>query len=165
MPFVPMRPKTQKTLTVNANASRNRPLLGVFESLAACAGATGIPAAVLKKAKRAGCPAFVAHRVELVPLLTWLFSNENEAGADWPSKFKEYQARREELKFEREKGELVPVTELRKELAAGVSRWHAERVRVEQEWPVRLAGKDIPECRAILKEFTSAVGGFLDALH
>jgi len=154
----PMRPKIKKT-------HKTSTLLGQYESLAACSGATGIPLAVLKRAKRAGCPAFVAHRVDLVPLLTWLFASGNDAGVDWPAKFKEFQARREELKYEREKAELIEVAAVLEMDAAACSRWNAKRIHVEQEWPARLAGKDIPECRDLLMELTTQIGRILQGIR
>jgi hypothetical protein len=107
----------------------------------------------------------VFQRVELVPLLTWLFSENGETTVDWSAKFKEFQARREELKFEREKEELVPIADIREQDASACSKWNTERVRVEQEWPPRLAGKDIPECRTVLRELTSAIGGILETIR
>lgn len=164
-----MRPISKKTHKVDQAESRSgkrqSPIPWAFDGLSSCSGVTGIPLAVLKRAKRAGCPAFSNTRVELVPLLTWLFSSDAESGVDWPAKFKEFQARREELKFEREKDELVPVSDVREQDAAACSRWNTERVRVEQEWPPRLAGKDVPECRTILRELTTAIGRILEGIH
>jgi hypothetical protein len=156
---------SQKKHNAGAKSAKQKPVPGTFETLASCSGATGIPLAVLKKAKRSGCPAFVFHRVELVPLLTWLFSENGETTVDWSAKFKEFQARREELKFEREKEELVPIADIREQDASACSKWNTERVRVEQEWPPRLAGKDIPECRTVLRELTSAIGGILETIR
>jgi hypothetical protein len=51
-----------------------RSSLPTYPSIGAAAGGTGIPAAVLKQAKRDGCPAFSAgNRVHLDRFLEWWF--------------------------------------------------------------------------------------------
>lgn len=60
--------------------AKTKPTLGlpVYDSLAACSGATGIPRSVIQAAKKAGCPAFRSNRVDLAVLLPWIFSGEGK---------------------------------------------------------------------------------------
>jgi hypothetical protein len=48
--------------------------LPTFDSMAAAAGACGIPIATLRRAKKAGCAAFAHGRVSLAEFLKWNFS-------------------------------------------------------------------------------------------
>lgn len=160
-----MRKTLKKTHTESGKPAPRKPLPGTFDSLSACSGATGIPVAVLKKAKRSGCPAFENTRVAFVPLLTWLFQKAGDETVDWPAKFREFQARREELKYEREAEALIAVTDVREMDAAAVTAWSLARVRLEQEWPPRLANKSIPECRSALREMTADVGAVLEGIR
>ena len=98
-----MRPKTKKTHNVPT-----------FDSLGSCASVTGIQLSVLKRAKRAGCPAFVNSRVELGPLLAWLFKRGHDVTEDWSGRLLAAQARLEELKLEELEKSLVPMATARK---------------------------------------------------
>ena len=59
-----------------------KPPLPIFDSIAACAAGTGIPATRIKAAKRAGAPGFESNRVKLGPLLRWLFRKDAAASMD-----------------------------------------------------------------------------------
>ena len=84
--------------------------LPIYDSIASCANAVGIPVPVLRKAKKSGCPAFRSNRVHLGELLPWLFAQgEDSAVGNWADALVEAKAKRERLKLEREKGEVIGV--------------------------------------------------------
>lgn len=75
--------------------------------MAACARQTGVPYAVLKRAKRQGAPGFHASgRMELRPVLEWLFATDhNTPGTLDPDEaWKQARAERERFRLERDKG-------------------------------------------------------------
>ena len=100
-----MRPKIRKTHT-----------LPTFDSLASCSASTGIPLPILKQAKKSGCTAFRNSRVELGPLLRFLFQREPESGVDWKTRLLAAQAKLEELKLQEREESLVPMSTARKVL-------------------------------------------------
>ena len=84
------------------------PGLPIYDSIASCANAVGIPVPVLRKAKKSGCPAFRSNRVHLGELLPWLFAQGDDAAVgNWADALVEAKAKRERLKLEREKGEVI----------------------------------------------------------
>jgi len=79
-----------------------------YDSMNSCSAATGIPLMVLKRSKKAGCHAFRSTRVYLGELLPWLFAQgEDAAVGNWADALVEAKAKRERLKLEREKGEVI----------------------------------------------------------
>jgi hypothetical protein len=80
--------------------------LPVYDSMQACAAATGIPLDLQKKAKSAGCDAFRSNRVALGPLLQWIFSTDDGAedgsGIWGRAQFDDWHAKREKIKHDRE---------------------------------------------------------------
>lgn len=90
--------------------------LPTYDSIGACTAATGIPLPVLKEAKKSGCPAFRNTRVELEPLLRFLFQRDTEPGVDWKTRLLAAQAKLEELKLAELEKSLVPMATARKVL-------------------------------------------------
>jgi hypothetical protein len=122
----------------------------VFESLAACAGATGIPEMILKSAKRKGCPAFEAgNRIRLYALTHWLFdAARTEDGVDWGARLKEYLAKLALVRLKREEREVMPVAEA-VEIATRISALlNSALDRLWSELPPILKGLDEPAIRA-----------------
>lgn len=130
-----------------------------------------VPAAWIAAAKDAGVPAFSANgTVDLEPVRRWVKEHQRELEADAGNLSLREQklveeVRRLRLMNDTEERMVVPVSEVHSQDAAACSRWNTLRVRVEQEWPVRLAGKDIPECRTVLREMTSAIGAILEGIR
>lgn len=76
--------------------------------MAQCAGATGIPVAVLKQAKKDGCPGFTSNsRVDLAQFLGWFFSRDADASVNWSDRLKRAQAMREEHRLDSERGKMI----------------------------------------------------------
>lgn len=149
-------------ITESANLS---PLQAVYDSQKHCSAATGIPMAALKRAKTAGCPAFKSNRVYLRPLLTWIFDNPSDAGANnWKEMKEEFQAKREKLRHDKDAGLQVDRGEAVDRIRAGMSTVFSELDRVFcNELPPIQKGLDeiglrqkaaeaIEQLRAALKE-------------
>lgn len=129
-----MRPETKKT------HDRTTPL-PVFDSISACSGATGIPASVIKKAKRAGCRAFNSSRVDLAELLRFLFASDDPtAGTNWRERLTAAEARLRELDLEEREASLVPMATARKVLADVLAPMKSELLSA----PATLAGRCNP---------------------
>ena len=129
-----MRPKTKKTHDTS-------PPLPVFDSISACSGATGIPASAIKKAKRAGCRAFVSSRVHLGELLKFLFATDDLAnGTNWRERLVAAEARLRELDLEEREASLVPMATARKVLADVLGPMKSELLSA----PATLAGRCNP---------------------
>ena len=137
-------------------ASTNRAAkLPTYPSMSACAGATGIPAEVLRKAKNAGCPAFHSNgRVNLSALLPWLFTPvAGEAAAK--ESFREAELREKiakadllELKRKEREKDLVNMGEAKEacvELVQPVAR-------MVKEMPARLCQRCNPSDPALAKQ-------------
>lgn len=81
-----------------------------YESHAQCCAATGIPLAVIRAAKKGGCAGFVGARLELEPLLRWVFkedANREDVSKNWNDDLKKYQALREKIKLSKDRNEVV----------------------------------------------------------
>jgi outer membrane murein-binding lipoprotein Lpp len=135
----------------------NNSTLPTFPSMIACAGATGIPLAALRQAKRAGCPAFdQANRVHLAPLLRWLFSvgATEMKNTDWHARLKRSQALRSELETAKRRGELVDAQVLGTALMNGGHAMRAALMNAITIDATKLAaaGDDIPRNREALRE-------------
>ncbi len=86
----------------------------VYPSFEACAEATGIPVALLKQAKRQGCPALSGNRVEMGPFLRWWYAKGKEQVADYERERAEQmvlQNTKLRMALRRLKRELVPAEE------------------------------------------------------
>lgn len=112
---------SKTTRTTSENSSELIPL-PVFDNQLQCAAITGIPLGVLKAAKKKGCKAFKHSRVELAPLLKFLFSDENgqSAGA-WKDMLDEAKAKREMLRLARDEGKVIERGEVEASLAGGMA--------------------------------------------
>ena len=123
--------------------------------MAACAGATGIPLAVLRQAKRAGCPAFdQASRVHLGSLLVWLFADENAGtGIDWHGRWKRAQALGMEQRVAKERGELFDLAFLLGKIheAAGACRGLVFQLLETEPMKFAAADGDVAVCREVLQ--------------
>lgn len=120
------------------------PSLPIFDSIAACANAVGIPVPVLRKAKKGGCLAFRSNRVHLGELLPWLFAQGDDAAVgNWADALVEAKAKRERLKLDREKGEAIGRDLVKSAVQCGVSAVFAGLdKRFVNELPPVLKGLD-----------------------
>ena len=111
----------------------------VFDSMAQCASQTGIPIAVLKRAKRDGCDAFKSNRVYLRQLLRWVFNKDEDR--DWKSEYAKWHALREQIFHDRDAGLIIDFATIRyflSEMIAGHLFGELERMRGQM--PAALQG-------------------------
>jgi hypothetical protein len=125
--------------------------LPIYDSIAACTGASGIPQSVLKDAKKAGCEAFHSNRVGLKGVLTWLFTKEakSEGGR---KVYDHFRGLREKLHYEREAGETLIKGEVENAIRRGMSKMFTELDHLAHvELPPDLKGlpEDMIESRLV----------------
>jgi hypothetical protein len=138
--------------------------LPVYDSLAACAGATKIPAPTLRKWKRAGCPAFKGSRVSLAGLLQWLFNGTQEDdGVDWPLRLRKAQAERAELQLAKERETVVEKADVIAQIREFNAKARAAlQQKLEVELPARCAGQPaadiMRESKMLLREICEILG-------
>ena len=141
-------PKTKKRTGITITE------LPEFASISACSGATGIPVAALKKAKKGGCPAFASSgRVYLGPLLRWMFKDGEGAdvdlGIDWIKEKAKTQTLRERVKLAKEQGSVMDIGRHRESVAMGQSILFAALDRIfASELPPILKGLSELEIRS-----------------
>lgn len=141
-----------------------------------CAAATGIAKASLREAKAAGCPAFVASRVDLGEFLAWWFSPLRRSGSglsteDQPTldlgdtdlaqpvngTWQESKARvatlREIQKLAQDKRELLARSDVQHALSRGMADLFGELDRVfASQFPGRAKGMSEVQIRDIAQE-------------
>jgi hypothetical protein len=109
-------PTIQGLLRYYRERDENRELHDVYDSIASCAGATGIPITTMKHAKRQGCPAFRGSRVHLAPLLRWVNNPSKGAAINYDQERAQHvllQNAKLKVQLKRQKGELIPAEEVR----------------------------------------------------
>jgi hypothetical protein len=131
-------PKKAKR-AVEPHAEAEKIPLPVFNSLNQCATCSDIPLAIIRQAKRAGCNAFKAHRVDLKLLLKWLFA-QDEQGVDWGDRLKKVQFEREEIKLLKDKSLVVSKADVSAGIGKGVSILFGELEKSIQALPPALKG-------------------------
>lgn len=143
-----------------------------FPTMSAASGATGIPLRILRQWKAAGSPGFdPSGRVYLRPALEWAFTRHPEealpeGATSWREALLRAQARRQELRLERERGEVVS----RAWVAQAIMRMGGElesfRLKSEAEHPLLFtaAGGDVPKCRAIVRRIWDDIMGAIHGL-
>lgn len=136
-------------------------ILPVFDSMTQCAGATGIPLPILRRAKRAGCDAFTAgSRVALGPLLHYLFGDaaSHDGVCNWSDELRKWQARRQEQAWQERAHELIERSRVITFFAALATRQKdILRQRLENELPARMAGVDPGSGRVIAKRVVDEI--------
>jgi len=140
-----MKHQPKKTPTTNTSQT-------TFPSLSACSSATGIPIALLRQAKREGCPAFDAsNRIRLFPLLQWIFAQDRQAleNTDWHQRWKRAQAETAEAELAIRRGKLIERAWMAERIQVAAGVLNAFRVKSELEHPTRFAatGGDVAKCR------------------
>lgn len=142
----------------NRKTHDSRSPLPVFDSIAACSGATGIPVGVIRKAKRAGCRTFNSSRVDLAELLRFIFTGDDPtAGTNWRERLTAAEAQLKELELQERTEALVPMATARKVLADVLGPLKSELLSA----PATLAGRcnpgDPEMARPVLDEWVRKV--------
>jgi hypothetical protein len=145
--------------------------LPVYENLAACSVATGIPLAAIRLAKKSGCSAFERQRVHLGPLLKWIFDpTRDDSVIDYSAEFKKWQALNERLRHEKDSGDVISRTEVATGVSTAMSSLFADLDRLYlTELPPAFKGLDeigirdlslktMNELKASLKGSFEAIG-------
>jgi len=88
--------------------------LPIYDSMASCAGATGIVSSTIRRAKRDGCDAFVGSRVYLGPLVRWMDEQLRGAGEQVDDRARKLCAEADlaEVEVAKARGELVLITDV-----------------------------------------------------
>ncbi len=123
--------------------------------MTACAAVTSIPLAALRRAKRAGCPAFdQASRVHLGPLLAWLFAEDENDSADWHQRWKRAQALGMEHRVAQERGELVDAAQVSEAIVGMAGDLKSQIFTFIENAPPNFAATngDIAACRVVLRD-------------
>jgi len=118
--------------------------LPVFETLGACAAATGIRLSAIKFAKKNGCLAFERQRVHLGPLLKWLHDpKRDDTGIDHSAEHKKWQAKNERLQYDIDSGDVISRAEVGTGVADVMASVFAELDRLFlTELPPTFKGRD-----------------------
>lgn len=149
-----LAPAIQGLLRYYREREHSRVMQDAYDSLGACAAATGIPVSTLKHAKRNGCSAFRGSRVYLAALLRWLFSSPDRSLINYDQeRAQQVVLQNAKLKVELRqlKRELIPVeevTHLGAELGAAIRK---VVTRVHRTAP-SLEGQTVAVIEARLKE-------------
>lgn len=127
--------------------------LPIYDSMDQCASATGIPLAVLKRAKREGCMHVQHGRVHVGVFLKWFFAKlsdlEGDEDRDWAAYDKRMSAKLKEQKLETLRGQLIEFALVENFIhyLEGVC-FFAELDRISAEFPSVLKGKSEVEISA-----------------
>ena len=157
--------KTKKTNPKAAKASR------LFDSMSQAASAMELPTELLKRAKARGCPAFrPGGRVDEVGLREWLAAHGDEITEGDTKLSLQIEKLREEVRKLRlvndeRDGVLVEKSKVIDAIQRAGAAWHSERLRMEAEWPAKLAGiVSVPEMASKVKEQMDRVSAVLNGL-
>jgi len=121
----------------------NKINIAEFGSMAQAASSCGIPLAILRKAKREGCPAFKRDRVDIGDFIVWFFNQDNIGGnEDWASRHKAAAAMTLEAKLEEIRDETCHVSLGRRFINDLVGTlFFGQLERLANEFPATLKGK------------------------
>lgn len=150
------KPLTQEQVKLVAalNPKRGRPrdeiVWPIFDTMAQCSAATGVPVAVLRESKRAGCPAFKHSRIYFGPFLRWLFENMDDQSTDWGKDLEKSKALRERIKLAEDERRVVDRNTIADGIAKGMAYVFGELDRVfVGELPARGKGMDELKLRTL----------------
>lgn len=147
-------PTIQGLLRFYREREQSRIMQDAYDSIGACAAATGIPVSTIKHAKRQGCSAFRSSRVYLAPLLRWMFESPDRQRANYDQERAQHvllQNAKLKVELRHLKRELIPVdevTHLGAELGAAIRKVVARLHRTAPS----LEGQATPIIEARLKE-------------
>ncbi|HNQ90858.1 MAG TPA: hypothetical protein PKM73_19765 [Verrucomicrobiota bacterium] len=147
-------PTIQGLLRYYREREQSRVMLDAYDSIGACAAATGIPLSTIKHAKRQGCSAFRGSRVYLGGLLRWMFESPERSLVNYDQERAQHiilQNAKLKVELRNLKRELIPVeevTHLGAELGAAIRK---VVTRIHRTAP-SLEGQPVPVIEARLKE-------------
>ncbi|HNQ88399.1 MAG TPA: hypothetical protein PKM73_07295 [Verrucomicrobiota bacterium] len=147
-------PTIQGLLRYYREGERSRVMLDAYDSIGACAAATGIPISTIKHAKRQGCSAFRGSRVYLGALLRWMFESPERSLVNYDQERAQHiilQNAKLKVELRNLKRELIPVeevTHLGAELGAAIRK---VVTRIHRTAP-SLEGQPVPVIESRLKE-------------
>lgn len=147
-------PTIQGLLRYYREREQSRVMQDAYDSIGACAAATGIPVSTIKHAKRNGCSAFRGSRVYLAALLRWLFASPDRTLVNYDQERAQHvvlQNAKLKVELRQLKRELIPVeevTHLGAELGAAIRK---VVTRVHRTAP-SLEGQSVAVIEARLKE-------------
>ena len=150
----PLVAAIQGLLRYYRERDEKRVLQDAYDSIGACAAATGIPVTTIKHAKRNGCSAFRGSRVYLAALLRWLFASPDRTLVNYDQERAQHvvlQNAKLKVELRQLKRELIPVeevTHLGAELGAAIRK---VVTRVHRTAP-SLEGQSVTIIEARLKE-------------
>lgn len=116
----------------------------VFSSMGQMAAATGIPLAILKKAKRHGCMFMRRNTCDLQEFISWWFNNDltDEQKEDWGMRRERADAIFAEVRAEDAQKRVVEFSLVEQYLATLVRDiFFGELTRMTQQFPSSLKGK------------------------
>jgi hypothetical protein len=108
-------PTIQGLLRYYREREQSRIMQDAYDSIGACAAATGIPVSTLKHAKRQGCSAFRGSRVYLAALLRWMFESPDRSRVNYDQERAQHvvlQNAKLKVELRQLKRELLPVDEV-----------------------------------------------------
>ena len=116
----------------------------VFDSMAACAAATGTRLTMLKAAKREGCQAFRHSRVYFGDFYRWLIESDGkDPDIDWGRELKKVQTLRDRIRLAEDEKRVIDFEVVRTGIRSGMSILFSELDRVFlSEMPSMLKGLD-----------------------
>lgn len=127
--------------------NHNRSKFPVFESIGSAASAIGCTEAMLKTAKRKGCPAFLTgSRVDSSIVIPFLFgliakgSEIPEGFTSWKEVLEAEKARRETIRRKTDERETMPTVEARRQNGEAWAFVFAELDRLSMEYAAALSG-------------------------
>ena len=147
-------PVIQGLLRYYRERDEQRQLQDCYDSIGACASATGIPLTTIKHAKRNGCSAFRGSRVYVVPLLKWIFELPERSTANYDQERAQHvvlQNAKLKVELRQLKRELIPADEVASvgaELGAAIRK---VVTRLHRTAP-SLEGQPVATIEARLKE-------------
>jgi hypothetical protein len=160
-------PVIQGLLRYYREREQQRTLQDCYDSIGACAAATGVPVTTLKHAKRRGCVAFRGSRVYLAPFIRWLFESPERTAINYDQERAQHvllQNAKLKLELRQFKRELIPADEVARvaaELGAAVRK---VVTRLHRSAP-SLEGQDVATIEGRLKEEEDEILNQLHTLH
>ena len=129
----------------------------VFTNVSQAASETGVPLAVLRSSKAAGCPAFRESRLYFLEWLTWFFAQREDAedlAINWRQRINRADALTREMKLQKLRDSVLDAEHVRRTLAAwGALHFSTIKRLFLSELPPEVKGKDEHAIRARCEQF------------
>jgi len=138
-----------------------------YASMAACAAATGFTKGCLKAAKSLNAPGFtLGGRVNWAELKPWLDSHAEQLQSEteenskdfWSLQKLKFDAKRSELAYETDKGNLLSKEEVSAQVTSLASATKSVlRTRLEEELPAKLVGLDAISIKKVMADTVDSI--------